>query len=179
MPVSTSPPTEDADPSATEDLGARFADDVFTDDFDDADFRPAPAPWYRTTPAVLAGGAIAAALVAIVVSAVLLVAHRSHGRDEPSTAVDPSPSASASAVAPSRSEEPSAVPSPPPSSESSSSAPSEATSANTQYVPPSTHAQPPAPNSVAPTHTNITTPITRPPEISVHPTPHPAFPKVG
>jgi hypothetical protein len=39
-------------------------------------YERAPVPWYRTTPAVLAMGAIAVAVIAILVSAVLLVVSR-------------------------------------------------------------------------------------------------------
>ena len=50
----------------------------------------APVPWYRTTPAVLAMGAIAVAVIAILVSAMLLVSRQWHNPS--SVTVEPSTS---------------------------------------------------------------------------------------
>lgn len=138
-------------------------DDYGFDDYDDDPYDPPVrhAPWYRTTGALLAICAIAGAVVAILVSAILLMSRNSHG---PTQVVIPSP-------APTRSSAPAPAPStvatvPPSASES-----------------PSPSATPSAPVIVTPTHGPSTpstlggtsTPVTRSP-LSVHPEPHPAFP---
>jgi len=139
--------------------------------FDPHGPRPVNGPWYRTTPAVTAVGAIAAAVVLIGVSVFLLVYHRdSTERRESTPHSSPSPT-------PERSASPTpdipSPPAPPSDTETLESTPpnsEEAPSASTQYVPP---AGPPAPTSPPP---NLSTQVTRPPEISVRPTHRPAFP---
>lgn len=152
-------------------------------------WRPLNAPWYRTTPAVTAVGAIAAACVLIGVSAFLLVYHRdSTGQRGSSThntsgSVAPTPERSAppssgtpNPPAPSSDVETPTPGSPTPGSPTSGAAPSGAApsgaepSASTQDAPP---AVPPPPASSAP---NLSTQVTRPPDISVRPTHRPAFP---
>jgi hypothetical protein len=154
---------EDLDLDA--DFDADFDGDV-DDDFDvyaDEQY-DSPLPWYRTKVAMVAIGAIGAAVIAILVSAVLLVSSRSGGRsgvEEPlPTTISPTavttPSTSAT-VPPS----PTVTPS---SSEPPASAP---------VVVAPTHEPPPP---TAPPEIGVTrTPATRSP-ISVSPQPHPAHP---
>lgn len=137
--------------------------------------RPLNAPWYRTTPAVTAVGAIAAAVVLIGVSAFLLVYHRDGSTPRGSNTRDHQPSSTAST--PARSAPPgsesSTTPAPP--SDTGTPSPGVPTSeapppASTQNLPP---AGPPTSASAAP---NMSTQVTRPPDISVRPTHRPAFP---
>lgn len=88
----------------------RVVDEITADGFDDADLWYVYVPWYRTTPAIIAGGAMAAGLVLLVVSSVLLITHRGHDdRQEPIRWQAPSglpPVAPESPTAPSTSETP-------------------------------------------------------------------------
>lgn len=147
----------------------------------EADQRPrSNGPWFRTTPAVTAVGAIAAAIVLIGVSAFLLVYHRDSSAQRGSTSRDHQPSSTASTPAhPASPSSGAPHPSAPPSETASPTPgapppPSEAApSASTQYIPP---AGPPPSASPAP---NLSTQVTRPPDISVRPTHRPAFPSQG
>lgn len=138
---------------------------------------PLNAPWYRTTPAVTAVGAIAAAVVLIGVSAFLLVYHRDSSEQWGSTthntssssASAPPQSASPSSGTPNPPAQPSGADTPAPEAPTSGAAPS----ASAQDTPPSA---PPPQASPAP---NLSTQVTRPPDISVRPTHRPAFPSQG
>lgn len=137
--------------------------------------RPLNAPWYRTTPAVTAVGAIAAAIVLIGVSAFLLVYHRDGSTPRGSNTRDHQPSSTASTPAPSASPSSESTASPAPASDTGTPSPGASTAeapppASTQYVPPP---GPPTSASAAP---NMSTQVTRPPDISVRPTHRPAFP---
>lgn len=146
--------------------------------------RPLNAPWYRTTPAVTAVGAIAAAIVLIGVSAFLLVYHRDGSPHRDSNSRDHQPSSTAST--PERSAHPNSESATSPAPPGDTGAPTPATPtpvtptsgeapapASTQDVSP---AAPPPPASPAP---NLSTQVTRPPDISVRPTHRPAFPSQG
>ena len=133
------------DPEAPEDLDSRTSpDDDLWDDPDDNfwdrdaesangdyfdafdtktwHFTPAPTPWYRTKHAMTALIAAAAAMVAIVVSGVLLVFRAPGNTDDSTTSVTPTASTSAaptsaaptSAAPPERSADSAAPPAPPP-----------------------------------------------------------------
>lgn len=137
--------------------------------------RPLNAPWYRTTRAVTAVGAIAAAVVLIGVSAFLLVYHRDGSTPRGSNTRDHHPSSTASTPARSASPSPESTASPAPPSDTGTPSPGASTSeaplpASTQDVPPP---GPPTSASAAP---NMSTQVTRPPDISVRPTHRPAFP---
>ncbi|MDT5009708.1 MAG: hypothetical protein QOH57_1325 [Mycobacterium sp.] len=152
-----------------DDLG-EIDEDYGFDDFDNPyDMRsstmPArdqtPVPWYRASAAMLAMGAIGVAVVAILVSAVLLVSRESRGAPKvaPATTV-PSSSAprtiESSVIA-------TAPPSPPPQG------PSEVTASAPVAAAP--HPQPQAPTK--PPEIGVTrTPVTRT-QISVRPQPRP------
>jgi hypothetical protein len=163
-----------------EDSGGGFegddSDDFYRDDFwrDDVDvlepYDPPPVPWYRTTPALLAAGAIGVAAIAMLVSAVLLMSDRS-GRptEEPTDVVEPSIS---TGTMPATTGPATSTPAPPPSvatTDFSTTVPSTTVSANTVATP--------GPTAEAPQQTRIKkTLITRPPDISTRPTPRPVFP---
>jgi hypothetical protein len=120
-------------------------------------------PWYRKKQATLAMGAIGAAVVAILVAAVLLVSLDSGDTDRstntPSATVTSEPSTTGSTSSP-----PPELPPPPPPPE---------TPAQTQNTWVPQYPQYPRGSSDRP---NVTTPQTRPPQISVRPTHRPAFP---
>jgi hypothetical protein len=150
------PPTDPALPAITIDEGFDpFAPDAF--------WFP-ERPWYRKKQATLAMGAIGAAVVAIVVAAVLLVSLDSgdSGRPDnnPSATVtsEPTTTGLTSSQAPE-----SPPPPPPPPLETPPSAETQGTW-RPQY--PQNGGERP----------NVTTPQTRPPQISVRPTHRPAFP---
>lgn len=129
------------------------------------EIKPAPAPWYRTGPAMFALGAIGLAVVAIVVAAVLLVSRDSLGPGDVEPAA-PSTSSSPSPIAPS----PSASRTVP------STSPAATTSASSESPPPPPVSEPSsAPGSNGPEIGVTRTPVTRSP-ISVRPTQRPAFP---
>lgn len=137
--------------------------------------RPLNAPWYRTTPAVTAVGAIAAAVVLIGVSAFLLVYHRDGSTPRGSHTRDHQPSSTASTPARSASPTSQSAASPAPTSDSVTPSPGAPTSeaplpASTQDV------TPPGPPTSASAAPNMSTQVTRPPDISVRPTHRPAFP---
>jgi hypothetical protein len=165
MPVARLEPPEELDYYADdfeEDFEPEFGD-VF-----DHDYQPPAPPWYHSTSAVLATGAIGAAVIAILVSAVLLVS-RGVGRtpDPPTDVVQPS----ISTGTPSRSQDPATIATNPPSASDMSSPPAiPSASAITQHTP-----QAPAPTRAPATRVN-NGPQTRPPDISVRPTHRPAFP---
>lgn len=157
------PPTDPAMPVAQTDHGAP-AEDLVSDFDPFAPFAFQPeAPWYRSTRAMIAVGAIGAAAVAMLVAAVLLVAGGGGGADRSGT-VTPLPSSTTSppSTTPVTSEPPPPPPPPP------VSPPPSAGIQNT-YVPQ-------YPRQSQGSRPNVTTPQTRPPEISVRPTHRPAFP---
>jgi hypothetical protein len=149
-----------------EDLGD--TDDFEFDDYDVEPYKPPPAPWYRTTVALLAICAIGGAVIAIVVSAVLLFSRTSRG---PTHDTDPTaPATPSSAPAKTRPPMIATVPAPPPTESLPSESPSESeptASAPIVVAPPPTHEATPT----APPRINVT----RAP-MSVSPEPHRAFP---
>lgn len=130
-----------------------------------------PQPWYRTSAAVLAMVAIGIAVVAIIVSAVLLMSRGSRAQvrdtDEPAIVTTPS-TAPPTTLSPTATVAPS--PTAPPPSEPPVSAPP--ASAPVAVEPPRQQPPPPA----KPPEIGVTrTPVTRSP-ISVRPAPRPAYP---
>ena len=123
-------------------------------------------PWYRKKQATLAMGAIGAAVVAIVVAAVLLVSLDSgdsgRSKDTPSATVTSAPTTTGLTSSPS----PEPPPPPPPPPETPPSAQPQSTWApHIRNIRTNGGDRP-----------NVTTPQTRPPQISVRPTHRPAFP---
>jgi hypothetical protein len=151
----TDPPTDPSLPVLTADVGFYpFAPDAF--------WFP-ERPWYRKKQATLALAAIGAGVVAILVAAVLLVALDSddsgNNKTTPSSTVTTPPTTTALT-----SSQPPEPPPPPPPPESPPPAPPQGTWA------------PRYPQQNGGDRPNVTTPQTRPPQISVRPTHRPAFP---
>jgi hypothetical protein len=136
------------------------------DDFDLDPYQP-PPPWYRTTAAMVTIGAMGVAVVAILVSAVLLVSRHSRGTtNNVETPIATTPS-SAPATTPPKA---ATVPPSPPESPS----PSASTVSPPVVAEPPSQSQPPEPTR--PPQIGVTrVPVTRQP-ISVRPVPRQAFP---
>jgi len=134
-------------------------------------FRLPERPWYRNKPAMAALGAITAAVLAIIVAAVLLVALDSGDPGQPpvgtSTTVTTAPTTTA--LTSNSPPEPPPPPPPPPSDGPPPDGPPPPAETGiteaTQYPRQNQNNRP-----------NVTTPQTRPPDISVRPTHRPAFP---
>jgi hypothetical protein len=143
---------------ADEDVG--YDDDLGYDGYDGYDvdpYEPPPVPWYRTTGALLAIVAIGIALVAILVSAVLLVSRHSRGpAREVETTIAPTPSSTPVTTPPMVATVP---PSPPASSAETTQAP--------VVVAPPRQSEPTKPPDIT---VVVPTPVTRSP-ISVRPEP--------
>lgn len=156
--------SEDLDPPTDPALPAVTVEEGFDPFAPDAFWFP-ERPWYRRKQATLALGAIGVAVVAIVVAAVLLVALDSNdsegSKSTPSTTVTTPPTTTGLTSSP-----PAPPPPPPPPPETPPSAQTQGT-----WVP----QYPQYPRSGG-DRTNVTTPQTRPPQISVRPTHRPAFP---
>lgn len=118
-------------------------------------------PWYRTTPAVAALAAIGVAVIAILMSGVLLVAGQSRGRGHVQPPVTPT-----ATTTPASSSARASASVPPP--------PAPTNTASQILVPPPP--PPPRPSAAPPPTGGIRAPITRPP-MSVAPAPHRAFPR--
>ena len=155
-------PPDDLDPPTDPALPAVVVEEGFDPFAPDAFWFP-ERPWYRKKQATLAMGAIGAGVVAILVAAVLLVSLDSgdseHSKNTPSATVTSAPTTTAGTS--SQPSEP--PPPPPPPPESPPPAPPQST-----WYP-----QYPRSDGDRP---NVTTPQTRPPQISVRPTHRPAFP---
>ena len=178
-----------AQPPATNDVGAAAAHDAdpatdpgmapvaFDDGFDpfaaDAFWLP-QRPWYRKSSATVAFAAIGVAVVAIVVAAVLLASRDSGESGRSTDATTSTPVSSAPSTTPLTSSPPPEAPPPPspPPPESPPESPLESAQPRDTWTP--QNPQNPAPSSAD--RPNITTPQTRPPQISVRPTHRPAFP---
>lgn len=154
----------DDDPPTDPALPAVAADEAFDPFAPDAFWFP-ERPWYRKKQATLALGAIGAAVVAILIAAVLLVSLDS-GSDG-STERSPSVTTTPSTTALTSSQAPEPPPPPPPPPETPPSAQTQST-----WVP----QYPQYPRQNGGDRPNVTTPQTRPPQISVRPTHRPAFP---
>lgn len=152
----TEPPTDPALPVLTADEGFDpFAPDAF--------WFP-ERPWYRKKQATLAIGAIGAGVVAILVAAVLLVALDSDDSGPSKTTPSATSTSPPTTTALTSSQPPEPPPPPPPPPESPPPPPP----AGTWY--------PRYPQQNDGGRPNVTTPQTRPPQISVRPTHRPAFP---
>ncbi|GAA2775688.1 MULTISPECIES: hypothetical protein [Mycolicibacterium] len=157
------PASDDVDPPTDPALPVLTADEGFDPFAPDAFWFP-ERPWYRKKQATLAIGAIGAGVVAILVAAVLLVALDSddsgHSKTTPSATTTSAPTTTALTSSP----PPELPPPPPPPPESPPPAPPQ----GTWY--------PRYPQQNDGGRPNVTTPQTRPPQISVRPTHRPAFP---
>ena len=160
--VAATPPDGDIDPPTDPAMPVVTADDGFDPFAPDAFWFP-ERPWYRKKQATLAFAAIGVAGVAIVVAAVLLVALGS-GDPGPSNTKPSMTTTSPTTTALTSSRPPEPPPPPPPPPESPPPAPPQAT----WY--------PRYPQQNDGGRPNVTTPQTRPPQISVRPTHRPAFP---
>ena len=150
-----------------EDLGDT-EDDFGFDDFDVEPYKPPPPPWYRSNTAMVAIGAIALAVIAILVSAVLLVSRDSRG---PAPVVERPVATTPSSAAPTT---PPMIASVPPSAPETPT-PTETASAPVVVVAPTQAPRPTDPPEIGVTRT----PVTRS-QISVSPQPrqpHPGFPR--
>ncbi|MBB3748088.1 hypothetical protein FHT44_000549 [Mycolicibacterium sp. BK634] len=154
---------DDLDPPTDPELPAIVLDEGFDPFAPDAFWFP-ERPWYRKKQATLAMGAIGAAIVAIVVAAVLLVSLGS-GDSEPSTNTPSATVTSEPTTTALTSSQPPEPPPPPP--------PPPETPAQTQNTWYPQYPQYPRNGGDRP---NVTTPQTRPPQISVRPSHRPAFP---
>ncbi len=136
------------------------------DAFATGTYRP-DSPWYRSRTATVALAAIAVAVVAILIASVLLVSGKWTIDETPFTRTSPAPTSSAvptPTTTPPTS--PPAPPPPPPPAPTENPAPA---------YPPNTYA-PARPRPTEGTRRHVTTPETRPPDISVRPTHRTAFP---
>lgn len=161
-------PVDDAEPPTDPGMAPVAFDDGFDPFAADAFWFP-EQPWYRKSSATIAFVAIGVAVVAMVVAAVLLVS-RDSGESGGSTDTTTAPPAtSAPSTTPLRSSPPPEAPPPPPPPPESPAppAPPQAT-----WVP----QYPQYPSQNGADRPNVTTPQTRPPQISVRPTHRPAFP---
>lgn len=162
-PHAAAEPLDEADPPTDPAMAPVATDDTFDPFAADAFWFP-ERPWYRKQSATIALWAIGAAVVAMVVAAVLLVVRdsgESGGSDSTATPGTTAPST----TAPTRSQSPEPPPPPPPPPESP---PASAEPRNTWV--------PQYPRQADNDRPNVTTPQTRPPQISVRPTHRPAFP---
>jgi hypothetical protein len=140
-------------------------EDALDDDYFDNDPYQPPRPWYRTTAAMVAIGAMGVAVIAILVSAVLLVSRHSRGTTdnvEPTIATT-TPSSAPATTPPMVATAPPSPPVNPTPSGSTASAP--------VVVAPPSHSEPTKPPQVGVTRG----PLIRQP-ISVRPVPRKAFP---
>ncbi len=160
-PAGGTPDSDDVDPPTDPALPV-FAEEGFDPFAPDAFWFP-ERPWYRKKQATLAIGAIGAGVVAIVVAAVLLVAldtdDAGPAKTTPSTTVAPPTTTTTS------SQPPEPPPPPPPPPESPPPEQPQGTWAPRYPQNPQSGGRP-----------HVTTPQTRPPQISVRPTHRPAFP---
>lgn len=131
-------------------------------------YRPT-ARWYRTPRALAALAAIVLAVGAVLLAAVLLLTGvwTVGGGSGPDSSTTPS----LQPITPTTTPGTSPPPAPPPPPEPPPPPPPEAPAANPQQT-----YWPPQPRSPQGTRRNVTTPETRPPDISVRPTHRPAFP---
>ncbi len=161
-------PVDDADPPTNPGMAPVALDDGFDPFAADAFWFP-ERPWYRKSSATVAFVAIGVAVVAMVVAAVLLVSRDSGESGGSTDATTSTPVSSAPSTAPlSSSPPPEAPPPPPPPPES----PPASAQPRGTWVP----QYPQYPSHNGADRPNVTTPQTRPPQISVRPTHRPAFP---
>jgi hypothetical protein len=161
-------PVDDADPPTDPGMAPVALDDSFDPFAADAFWFP-ERPWYRKSSATVAFVAIGVAVVAMLVAAVLLVSRDSGESGGSTDATTSTPVTSApSTTTPLSSSPPPEAPPPPPPPESP---PAPAEPQGT-WVP----QYPQNPQQNGGDRPNVTTPQTRPPQISVRPTHRPAFP---
>lgn len=159
-------PADDGEPPTDPAMAPVRFDDGFDPFAADAFWFP-ERPWYRKRSATVALAAIGAAFVAILVAAVLLVARESEETPGHSGTTSTTPATTAPSTTPLTSS-PSPEPPPPPPPPPSESAPP--AQPGPTWVP--RYPQ----NGGGADRPNVTTPQTRPPQISVRPTHRPAFP---
>jgi hypothetical protein len=159
-------PVDDADPPTDPGMAPVAFDDGFDPFAADAFWFP-ERPWYRKRSATIAFVAIGIAVVAMVVAAVLLVSRDSGESGGSTDTTTSTPESTAPSTTPLTSSPPPEPPPPPPPTESPPAPPPQGT-----WAP--EYPRNPAPNGAD--RRNVTTPQTRPPQISVRPTHRPAFP---
>jgi hypothetical protein len=161
-------PVDDADPPTNPAMAPLALDDGFDPFAADAFWFP-ERPWYRKSSATVAFVAIGIAVVAMVVAGVLLVSRDSDESGDSTDTTTSKPMTSAPATTrPSSSPPPEAPPPPPPPPESPPASAQPRGTWAPQY--------PQNPRQNGGDRPNVTTPQTRPPQISVRPTHRPAFP---
>lgn len=160
-------PVDDADPPTDPGMAPVVFDDGF-DPFAANAFWFPERPWYRKSSATAAFVAIGVAVVAMLVAAVLLVSRDSGESGGPTDAITSTPESTAPATTPLTSSPPPEAPPPPPPPES----PPAPEQPGDTWVP--QYPRNPAQNGGD--RPNVTTPQTRPPQISVRPSHRPAFP---
>jgi hypothetical protein len=158
-------PVDDADPPTDPAMAPVAFDDGFDPFAADAFWFP-ERPWYRKQSATIAFAAIGAAVVAMLVAAVLLVSRDSGESGGSTDTTTSTPVTSAPSTTPLTSSPPPELPPPPPESPPASAQPRGTWAPQYPQYPPQNGSDRP----------NITTPQTRPPQISVRPTHRPAFP---
>jgi len=159
---------DDADPPTNPAMAPWALDDGFDPFAADAFWFP-ERPWYRKSSATVAFAAIGVAVVAMVVAAVLLISRDSGESGGSTDATTSKPVTSSPSTTPRSSSPPTEAPPPPPPPPASP--PASAQPRGTwapQY--------PQNPQRNGGDRPNVTTPQTRPPQISVRPTHRPAFP---
>ena len=158
----------DADPPTDPGMAPVAFDDGFDPFAADAFWFP-ERPWYRKSSATTAFVAIGVAVVAMVVAAVLLVSRDSGESGGSTDTTTSTPVSTAPSTTPLTSSPPPEAPPPPPPPPESPPAPAPPQGTWAPQYP-----QYPSQNGAG--RPNVTTPQTRPPQISVRPTHRPAFP---
>ncbi|MFN8032822.1 MAG: hypothetical protein U0Q47_05890 [Mycobacterium sp.] len=164
-------PVDDADPPTDPAMAPVTFDDGFDPFAADAFWFP-ERPWYRKRPATIALTAIGIAVAAMLVAVVLLVALDSGEDTGGTTDTTSTPATTAASSTPQRSSPPPEPPPPPPPPPPSEGPPPPAQPGAT-WVPQYPQSPPQNGGGGRP---NVTTPQTRPPQISVRPSHRPAFP---
>ena len=161
-------PIDDAGPPTDPGMAPVAFDDGFDPFAADAFWFP-ERPWYRKSSATVAFAAIGAAVVAMVVAAALLVSRDSGESGGSTDATTSTPVSTAPSTTPLTSSPPPEAPPPPPPPPES---PPESAQPRATWAP----QYPQNPSQNGGDRPNVTTPQTRPPQISVRPTHRPAFP---
>ncbi|MCI4673750.1 hypothetical protein [Candidatus Mycolicibacterium alkanivorans] len=162
-------PADATDPPTDPAMAPVRFDDGFDPFAADAFWFP-ERPWYRKHSATVAFAAISVALVAMLVAAVLLVS-RNSGESGGSTGTSSSTTAP-STTPPTSSPPPQPPPSPPPPPAPPPESPPASAQPRGTWAPQYPH----YPRQNGGDRPNVTTPQTRPPQISVRPSHRPAFP---
>ena len=161
-------PVDDGDPPTDPGMAPVTFDDGF-DPFAANAFWFPERPWYRKSSATAAFVAIGVAVVAMLVAAVLLVSRDSGESGGPTDATTSPPESTAPSTTPLASSPPPEAPPPPPPPPESPPPPEQSGGTWAPQYPRN-------PSQNGGDRPNVTTPQTRPPQISVRPSHRPAFP---